>query len=149
MPAAACPTAAAGAADIANVVSLLAARLALEDGPEDVMVTFRDQLDGAIYFKDGKVARRRCEADARAVRSRRGISVALAGGGPDQARTAGPFGRLGALLAATERALDAAMELLSSESHYGKFRPITAASPAHHGYACGTADPAARRLTRG
>ena len=38
------PTAAAGAADIANVVSLLAAQLALEDGPEDVMVTFRDHF---------------------------------------------------------------------------------------------------------
>ena len=38
------PVAAAGAADIANVVSLLAAQLAMEDGPEDVMVTFRDQF---------------------------------------------------------------------------------------------------------
>lgn len=38
------PTAAAGAADIANVVSLLAAQLALGDGPEDVMVTFRDHF---------------------------------------------------------------------------------------------------------
>lgn len=38
------PTAAAGAADIANVVGLLAARLAIADGPEDVMVTFRDHF---------------------------------------------------------------------------------------------------------
>jgi len=38
------PAAAAGVADIANVVSLLAARLAVEDGPEDVMVTFRDHF---------------------------------------------------------------------------------------------------------
>ena len=38
------PLAAAGAADIANVVSLLAAQLAMEDGPEDVMVTFRDHF---------------------------------------------------------------------------------------------------------
>ena len=38
------PVAAAGAADIANVVSLLTAQLAMEDGPEDVMVTFRDHL---------------------------------------------------------------------------------------------------------
>ena len=38
------PTAAAGAADIANVVSLLAAQLAMEDGPEDVMVTFRNHF---------------------------------------------------------------------------------------------------------
>ena len=38
------PTAAAGAADIASAVSLLTAQLALEDGPEDVMVTFRDHL---------------------------------------------------------------------------------------------------------
>ena len=38
------PVAAAGAADIANVVSLLAAQLAMEDGPEDVMVTFRDHF---------------------------------------------------------------------------------------------------------
>jgi hypothetical protein len=38
------PAAAAGAADIANVVSLLAAQLAMEDGPEDVMVTFRDHF---------------------------------------------------------------------------------------------------------
>ena len=37
--------------------------------------------------------------------------------------TAGPFGRLGALLAATEPTLDAALELLASESRYGKFRP--------------------------
>ncbi len=38
------PTAAAGAADIAHVVSLLAAQLALEEGPEDVMVTFRNHF---------------------------------------------------------------------------------------------------------
>ena len=38
------PTAAAGAADIANVVGLLAAGLAIADGPEDVMVTFRDHF---------------------------------------------------------------------------------------------------------
>ena len=38
------PTAAAGAADIANVVGLLAARLAIPDGPEDVMVTFPDHF---------------------------------------------------------------------------------------------------------
>jgi hypothetical protein len=37
------PTAAAGAADIANVLSLLAGELPL-DGLEDVMVTFRGQL---------------------------------------------------------------------------------------------------------
>ncbi len=47
-----------------------------------------------------------------------------AGGWPDLAGTAGPFGRLGALLAATEPTLDAAVELLSSESRYGKFRPV-------------------------
>ncbi|MGO9781281.1 MAG: hypothetical protein ACLPQY_16180 [Streptosporangiaceae bacterium] len=38
------PTAAAGAADIAHVVSLLTAQLALEEGPEDVMVTFRNHF---------------------------------------------------------------------------------------------------------
>ena len=37
------PTAAAGAADIANVLSLLAGQLPV-DGLEDVMVTFRGQL---------------------------------------------------------------------------------------------------------
>jgi len=37
------PTAAAGAADIANVLSLLAGELPV-DGLEDVMVTFRRQL---------------------------------------------------------------------------------------------------------
>jgi len=37
------PTAAAGAADIANVLSLLAGELPV-DGLEDVMVTFRNQL---------------------------------------------------------------------------------------------------------
>jgi hypothetical protein len=37
------PTAAAGAADIANVLSLLAGELPV-DGLEDVMVTFRSQL---------------------------------------------------------------------------------------------------------
>ncbi|HEV2254146.1 MAG TPA: hypothetical protein VGS06_13205 [Streptosporangiaceae bacterium] len=37
------PTAAAGAADIANVLSLLAGELPM-DGLEDVMVTFRSQL---------------------------------------------------------------------------------------------------------
>jgi hypothetical protein len=37
------PTAAAGAADIANVLALLAGQLPL-DGLEDVMVTFRRQL---------------------------------------------------------------------------------------------------------
>ena len=37
------PTAAAGAADIANVLSLLAGELPA-DGLEDVMVTFRNQL---------------------------------------------------------------------------------------------------------
>jgi hypothetical protein len=37
------PTAAAGAADIANVLSLLAGQLPV-DGLEDVMVTFRRQL---------------------------------------------------------------------------------------------------------
>lgn len=38
------PTAAAGAADIASVLSLLAGQLPV-DGLEDVMVTFRRQLD--------------------------------------------------------------------------------------------------------
>lgn len=37
------PIAAAGAADIANVISLLAGELSV-DGPEDVMVTFRGQF---------------------------------------------------------------------------------------------------------
>jgi hypothetical protein len=38
------PTAAAGAADIAHVLSLLAGQLAMNEGLEDVMVTFSDHF---------------------------------------------------------------------------------------------------------
>lgn len=38
------PTAAAGAADIANVLSLLAGQLAMDEGLEDVMVTFSNHF---------------------------------------------------------------------------------------------------------
>ena len=93
------------------------------------MLPFTGDNDGAICFRDGRVV------FARAKRTPgpsvpEGLEPALAagrpgqaGGWPDQASTAGPFGRLGALLAATEPTLDAALELLSSESRYGKFRP--------------------------
>ncbi|MGO9781282.1 MAG: hypothetical protein ACLPKE_05380 [Streptosporangiaceae bacterium] len=55
-----------------------------------------------------------------------GVRARAAGRPPGAGGTGGPFGRLGALLAGAEPTLDAALELLSSESRYAKFRPANA-----------------------
>jgi hypothetical protein len=105
--------------------NLIAARLRkLADARSTGMLPFSGDNDGAIYFNDGKVA------FAHAKRTPgpsvpEGLDPVLAGGRPGWAGSAGPFGRLGALLAGTEPTLDAALELLSSESRYTKFRPVS------------------------
>jgi hypothetical protein len=93
------PTAAAGAADIANVLSLLAGELPT-DGLEDVMVTFRSQL--YVIRTPGPAA-----ADSY----------------PATADSIPPLGRILALRTVTEPIIDAVLELFTAQARYAKFRP--------------------------
>jgi Domain of unknown function (DUF4388) len=75
------------------------------------MLPFSGRSDGSIYFRDGKVAY---------AESTRTPGPALHDQpGPDQP----PLNKITAILAITEPTVDAALELLSVQSRYAKFRP--------------------------
>ena len=90
---------------------------------------FSGHCGGAIHFHDGQVVY------AESTRTPGTRVVAAAGvplpGGPPLAALP-PLTRLAAILAVTEPAVDAALELMSAESRYGRFRParVPAADPA-------------------
>jgi hypothetical protein len=77
------------------------------------MLPFSGRSDGAVYFRDGRVTY--------AETSRTPYPVPQAD--PEATEGQSPLGRVTAILAITEPTVDAALELLSSQSRYGKFRP--------------------------
>lgn len=89
---------------------LVAARLRkLAAARSTGMLPFSGHGDGAIYFRDGEVA---CaESD----------QTPPAGPVPDGDLP--PLARISAALAMTEPTVDAALDLLSAQARYGKFRP--------------------------
>ena len=106
--------------------NLIAARLRkLAVARSTGTLPFTGGHDGAIYLRDGKVVfaeSKRTPGPA----IPEGLDSAPPGGGSagdaGNAVSGPPFGTLSALLAVTEPTVDAALELLSSESRYGKFR---------------------------
>jgi hypothetical protein len=86
------------------------------------MLPFYGRSDGAIYFRDGKVAY--------AESSRTPGPATHAYRAP--AEDLPPLSRITAILAIAEPTVDAALELLSTQSRYSKFRPsrIPATGPA-------------------
>ena len=117
--------------------NLIAARLRkLAVARSTGMLPFSGDNDGAIYFKDGKIV---------FAESKRTPGPAIPAGlnpaphglpSPASANTAEaaeaasppPFSKLSSLLMVTEPTVDAALELLSSESRYTKFRSGTVLS---------------------
>jgi hypothetical protein len=107
--------------------NLIAARLRkLAVARSTGTLPFTGGHDGAIYLRDGKVVfaeSKRTPGPA----IPEGLDSAPPGGGSagdtGNAVSGPPFGTLSVLLAVTEPTVDAALELLSSESRYGKFRP--------------------------
>ncbi len=77
------------------------------------MLPFSGRSDGAIYFRDGTVAY------AEATRTPGPVPQA----DPEAVENLPPLGRVTAILALIEPTVDAALELLSSQSRYAKFRP--------------------------
>lgn len=84
---------------------------------------FSGHGDGAIHFHDGQVVY------AESTRTP-GAGVEPPGGGP--LASLPPLRRLAAILAVSEPTVDAALELMSTESRYSRFRParVPAAGPA-------------------
>src|SRR5579875_1152601 len=111
--------------------NLIAARLRkLAAARSTGALPFTGHTDGAIYFRDGSVVFAESRRTPGPV-----VPAGLIPAPPAKARDAaangtgpGPAGRLTALLAVTEPTVDAALELLSSESRYAKFR--TSKAPA-------------------
>ena len=99
--------------DYADQVSARLRKVAAARGTG--VLQFSGRSDGAIYFRDGVVA----YAEAR--RTPGPVPVA----GPDQPSELRPLHRIAAMLAVTEPTVDAALELLSAESRYAKFRVAT------------------------
>jgi hypothetical protein len=77
------------------------------------MLPFSGRSDGAIYFRDGKVVY------AESSRTPGPDTHAY----PVPAGDLPPLARIAAILAITEPTVDAALELLSAQSRYAKFRP--------------------------
>jgi hypothetical protein len=120
--------------------NLIAARLRkLAAARSTGTLPFTGDNDGAIYFRDGKVvfaeskrtpglATRPATPPATRPPTPEGSDPAPPGGGPAAGNgvSTSPSGQLSALLAVAEPTVDAALELLSSESRYVKFRPARA-----------------------
>ncbi len=93
--------------------SLVAGRLRKLDGAGSTgMLPFAGGSDGAIYFRDGKVVYAESERTPAPADE---AFKAYADGLP-------PFGRVMAIRAVTEPAIDAVLELFTAQSRYGKFR---------------------------
>jgi hypothetical protein len=93
--------------DYATAVSGRLHKIAASQGTG--MLPFSGRCDGAIYFRDGKVVYAESERTP-------GPPVQAAG-------DLSPLSKIAALLAVAEPTVDAALELLSGESRYLKFRP--------------------------
>jgi hypothetical protein len=83
---------------------------------------FSGRSDGVVYFRDGKVAY------AESNRTPGPAPHAY----PEPAEDLPPLSRIAAILAVTEPTVDAALELLSAQSRYARFRPsrVPVAGPA-------------------
>ena len=107
--------------------NLIAARLRkLAAAHSTGMLPFPGDNDGALYFRDGNVVFGESKRTPGLVPPD-GAEPAAPGPGPepaDPAQAGGPrpAGRLTALLTVTEQTVDAALELLSSESRFARFR---------------------------
>lgn len=120
--------------------NLIAARLRkLAVARSTGMLPFSGDNDGAIYFKDGKIvfAESKRTPGPAIPEGLHPVPRGLASPAPAdpaeaaEAAEAGsppPFSRLSTLLMVTEPTVDAALELLSSESRYAKFRSGTSLS---------------------
>lgn len=85
---------------------------------------FSGRSEGAIYFEDGKVSYAESgRIPGPAAADGPGSAAYLLGPAAADAAIPPPFARLAAILAVAEPTVDAALELLSSESRYAKFRP--------------------------
>jgi len=122
--------------------SLVAARLRkLAAADSTGMLPFSGAGEGAIYFRDGTVVLARSTRTPGPPVSASTVSAAAFSPAPsttpdgvDGADAGGtPFTRLAAALAVAEPTIDAALDLLSSESRFAKFRsaktPVNAAVP--------------------
>lgn len=117
--------------DDGNLVAARLRKLAAANSTGTLPVTGAG--DGAIYFRDGTVVL------ARSTRTPGPLVSAGTGSPPtssapaDAASGGTPFTRLASALAVAEPTVDAMVELLSSESRFGKFRvtktPVRAAEP--------------------
>jgi hypothetical protein len=122
--------------------SLVAARLRkLAAADITGMLPFSGTGDGAIYFRDGTVVLARSTRTPGPSVSASTVSAvafsptpSTSPDGLDGAEADGtPFTRLAAALTVAEPTIDATVDLLSSESRFGKFRsaktPVNAAAP--------------------
>jgi len=88
------------------------------------MLPFSGHGEGGIFLRDGRVV----HAESSRTPGRNAGGLAALGLGPAAERAPGPdgprpLGWLTAVLARAEAAVDAALDLVSSESRYAKFRP--------------------------
>jgi hypothetical protein len=103
---------------------------------------FSGACEGTIYFEDGMISYAESGRTPGPVAPAVPVVPVVPGFGPDRAgpgvdgvngtdETAGqrPFGRLVTMLAIAEPTVDAALELVSSESRSAKFRPSRTAPP--------------------
>ena len=111
--------------------NLIAARLRkLAVARSTGMLPFSGDNDGAIYFKDGKIvfAESKRTPGPAIPEGLNPVPPGLASPAPAdpaeaaEAASPPPFSKLSTLLMVTEPTVDAALELLSSESRYAKFR---------------------------
>ena len=125
--------------DYQNLVAARLRKLAAADSTG--MLPFSGTGDGAIYFRDGTVVLARSTRTPGPSVSASTVSAgafsptpSTTPDGADGAEAGGtPFTRLAAALTVAEPTIDATVDLLSSESRFGKFRsaktPVNAAVP--------------------
>jgi hypothetical protein len=128
-----------GTDDYQNLVAARLQKLAAADSTG--MLPFSGTGDGAIYFRDGTVVLARSTRTPGPSVSANTVSAVAFSPAPsttpdgvDGVEAGGtPFTRLAAALTVAEPTIDATVDLLSSESRFGKFRsakaPVNAAVP--------------------
>jgi hypothetical protein len=128
-----------GTDDYQNLVAARLQKLAAADSTG--MLPFSGTGDGAIYFRDGTVVLARSTRTPGPSVSASTVSAGAFSPAPsttpdgvDGAEAGGtPFTRVAAALTVAEPTIDATVDLLSSESRFGKFRsaktPVNAAVP--------------------